>query len=135
MPRGVPKTVGTAEQMRPLVTLREAGCSMAEIGRRLGLTKNQVIGRLYRAGVPGGSAAACGKTDAAPSVAPTECHAAAPVPGPGYHESGCKWIEGDPRMPGFRYCGENVMMPGNAWCEAHYRRVYVPGSASRIGAE
>lgn len=35
---------------------------------------------------------------------------------------GCKFIAGDPKLPGWRMCGQ----PGVPWCEFHAAKVYEP---------
>lgn len=52
-----------------------------------------------------------------------------------YDTRGCQWIgeDQDPRIHSpIRYCGCQVMM-GRAYCEEHYPRVYVVGSAVTKG--
>ncbi len=36
----------------------------------------------------------------------------------------CQWIEGDPREPGWEFCGEPTMDGDMPWCYPHYVRVY-----------
>lgn len=52
---------------------------------------------------------------AAPEPAPLGADAIAP--------RGCKWIDGDPREPGWTWCGEPTA-PGESWCPSHRMRVY-----------
>ena len=38
----------------------------------------------------------------------------------------CRWIDGDVREPGWRYCGQ-VSISGKSWCAEHNARVYRRG--------
>lgn len=38
----------------------------------------------------------------------------------------CKWIDADPKQPGWRMCGQ----PGEPWCEFHLGKVYAPKVAA-----
>jgi len=52
-----------------------------------------------------------------------------------YEHVGCQWIgeDQDPRIHSpIKYCGCRVLM-GRAYCEEHYPRVYVVGSAITRG--
>lgn len=94
--------------------LLDQGLGKTEIARRIGLTKNTVIGICYRAGW---------------SVmrAPTMRYvpAAADLASP----SGCKWPGVgdapmlDPMRPGFRFCGEPAI-EGKPYCPTHARRAH-----------
>lgn len=52
---------------------------------------------------------------------------APPPPSPVYHRAlakqvhgrSCAWPIGDPRLPGFRFCGEQAVVVGRSYCEAH----------------
>ena len=59
-------------------------------------------------------------------VAPSVPAAASghPVPAPGTHRT-CQWPSGDPRAPGFRFCGDPNVVPGRPYCAAHCCRAYV----------
>ena len=37
---------------------------------------------------------------------------------------GCRWINGDPREPGWHYCQAAVSKSGGSWCADHEARVY-----------
>jgi GcrA cell cycle regulator len=124
------------------------GLSASQIGLRMGITKNAVIGRVHRMGLPSrqsplgaqgaaalrhvpvvdgatlpplASAVAARKTpkpEPAPPVAP---------PKPRRDEArGCQWIEGSGSP--WQRCGAPVWRH-SAWCEEHYRRVYVRRSS------
>lgn len=35
----------------------------------------------------------------------------------------CRWIAGDPKQPGWGYCGEH-RIPGQSWCQHHAERAF-----------
>lgn len=43
----------------------------------------------------------------------------------GLHSRACKWIDGDPRDPDHRYCGQPTIKNG-AWCRYHRGIAYTP---------
>ena len=42
----------------------------------------------------------------------------------GQEPNGCRWIDGDPRDKGWRYCQKPVVGPERVWCEGHRDRVF-----------
>ncbi|MYE06650.1 MAG: hypothetical protein F4Y04_05420 [Chloroflexi bacterium] len=43
----------------------------------------------------------------------------------------CQWIDGDPRRPGWSFCGR-PSVDGKSYCAAHLRRAYIqPGAPKR----
>lgn len=82
--------------------------SAAMIGKRLGVTKNAVIGRARRLGVanrkkPKWGDHGLGHLTPAPKT--------------------CSWPVGDPAKPGFRYCG-GLSLTGKPYCREHMDRAY-----------
>jgi hypothetical protein len=41
----------------------------------------------------------------------------------------CRWIDGDVREPGWRYCGQPTIA-GRSWCVEHNARAYRRGGAT-----
>ena len=105
-----------AERVETLTELWNQGVPASEIGRRLGVTKNAVVGKAHRLGLP---------------------RRESPI-GRGTRKSGivrleklsagmCSWPEGHPGTPGFRFCGKPAVR-GKPYCLAHCARAYVRGS-------
>lgn len=80
----------------------------AEIGRRLGFTKNAVCGKLFR------RRRRLGHTQT-PYTPPRDV----------FNGGGCLWSAPDahPDDPDFHFCGAQTI-PGQAWCLHHRERVY-----------
>lgn len=99
------------ERATPLLPLLNEGLSWSQIAERLGLTKNQVAGRLWRSGY-------CQSRDQRPA-APRVTDIVAQMP-----SGGCNFIAGEGRdlRPGM-YCGKPVAAHG--LCAEHAERCWV----------
>jgi GcrA cell cycle regulator len=95
--------------------------STAEIGRRIGCSKNAVCGKAHRLGLPARPRiiqnhplykdTASGKTRAAERIGI--------VPSRGL----CSWPVGDPHKPDFHFCGKEAM-EGKPYCWEHAKVAY-----------
>jgi len=105
----------TPESIEELSRHWLAGLPTAEIGRRMGITKNAVVGKVHRLGLTPR------KVTAPKPMAP-----AAPVPNFLDHKGPvCMWPIGHPRDPDFRFCGCGAVT-GKPYCAEHAARAYVP---------
>jgi len=151
----------TPERISDLEKLWAEGHSTAEIGRRMGVSKNAVVGKAHRLGLPSRQSPIDAKrraprkpaTRAKPAArrvaAPAEPKAPAPAAAapaapprkkPVRKHSGpsCQWPFGDPRLPGFHFCGAPAE-PGKPYCDEHcamaYNRVSVSQADARANKE
>ena len=99
----------TEELISDLVGLWSKGLSTAEIGRRLGVTKNAVVGKAHRLALE-------------PRPSPI-IHRAKPVDT--YNGPRCQWPEGHPGEAEFHFCSAPVV-EGRPYCPDHCRRAYMP---------
>lgn len=175
----------TEARVAALRDLWGEGHATAEIGWRMGISKNAVVGKAHRLNLPArpsplpAGAAPGGAGREHPAVtrharaplrapAPTgtwtlpqadrpaaDAAATPPAPPPVVgppatatpraeptdrerdHEAGgrgCLWPIGEPRRPGFHFCGGQTLAPGRPYCEAHHRAAHegpvVPRAAS-----
>lgn len=118
----------TPERIAELTRLRAAGLSYTRIGDRLGLSKNQCIGKARRLGItahtppptrkpiPKRLATAYGNRPHVPLTAYT-----------GTRQPGCKWPHPDYiqriRAHAEPFCGEPTINE-SSWCLEHHRRVF-----------
>lgn len=151
-------TTWAEDRITALRRLWAEGHSVAEIGRRIGVSKNAVAGKAHRLKLPSrGSPIRVGarageKPSAAPrrlgvrpvrtlpvlaeppTLAAVACRAPAPRPAPlpaprhGPIRQ-CAWPIGEPRRPGFRFCGD-ATIPGRPYCAEHAGRAYQLRSAA-----
>ncbi len=127
------------------------GHSTAEIGRRMGVSKNAVVGKAHRLSLPARPSPirrgtgekrparatvrrVTGPTLPALQSVPGQVPAASkPVvvlrqvtmqPRPAGRVSACCWPLGEPGKPDFRFCGDPTM-PAKPYCEEHVALAYV----------
>ena len=107
----------TSKLIEDLVHLWGAGSSTAEIGRRLGISKNAVVGKAHRLGLP-----------QRPSPIKRRSATVTKLAGPA-----CQWPIGDPRKTDFHFCGE-PSAHGKPYCDHHCAVAYTrsgSGAAQR----
>ncbi len=144
------------DRVATLSKLWQGGLSASQIAGQLGgVTRNAVIGKIHRLGLSGRGAPSAPTraprvaaprirrvrgVASPPSPRPTRVQAialvvVAPPDGPGLigdlvhlGAHACKWPIGDPKSPGFRFCGRRA---DGRYCEAHERLGVRPGTAWR----
>ncbi len=136
----------TNELIQELTQLWDAGHSASHIGKKLGVSKNAVIGKAHRLKLPArpspiraeGSALRLRKQSPRPVFRPKPVLevVAKPPPRPVRRHSdgpGCLWPIGDPGRPEFHFCGEPAT-PGKPYCDAHCAKAYIVKSRARSEA-
>lgn len=139
----------TEEVIARLRALWTEGHSTAEIGRRMGTSKNSIIGKVHRLALPpraspirggsGGKPRAAGprrvRGPTLPVLRSTAADAPAPAPPSIRLYAGpcgkpCCWPLGEPGRPGFRFCNEGTA-PGKPYCPGHAEAAYVRPKTAR----
>jgi len=109
----------TPERITMLMALWEEGLTASVIGERLGTTKNAVVGKVHRLGLPKRV------TSNRAASTPLRKKPASGIIKLDKLSSGmCCWPEGDPGTDAFRFCG-GPAVPEKPYCEEHCRRAYV----------
>lgn len=117
----------TPEITAALIALWDEGLPTAEIGQRLGITKNAVIGKVHRLGLTKRASPIKGTVPGRkPRPAPSADVIRLDRLGPGM----CSWPEGDPGSEEFRFCGKKAV-PGKPYCEEHCAKAYVKPSKDK----
>ena len=116
-----------------LAELWMEGHSTAEIGRRLGVSKNAVVSRTHRIDLPGRShhkprPATPERPGRAADRQPVDRPAPPPSDPPRSARSTCRWLDGE--RPTWIYCGAPSRL-GSSWCPDHHAIVFVRPEASR----
>ena len=131
----------TPDRVKTLMALWAEGISTLEIGRRLGVTKNAVVGKVHRLGLPKRQSPINSSPRAPRAAKPAEPTRAAPPP-PSVPLSAdmvkmeeltsgmCNWPEGEPGAEDFRFCGQ-PSVEGKPYCAAHCARAYVKSTRDR----
>ena len=104
----------TDERVALLRELWDSGMGTAEIGERLGMTKNAIIGKAHRIGLRA--------RRASPKRRPARIVR--------MNERTCQWPSGDPGNPDFHMCGDTAI-DGKPYCAEHYARAYIPSRRER----
>jgi GcrA cell cycle regulator len=99
----------TPERIEALTRLWEEGVTTAEIGRRIGVTKNAVIGKVHRIGL----------TPRVITQKPPPRRNVFDFTGPA-----CMWPVGHPGEDDFHFCGEHPV-GGKPYCEHHVEVAYI----------
>ena len=114
--------VWTDERVQELRRLWSDGLTTGEIGKALGVSKNAVVGKAHRLGLKGRPSPIKRVKQKQPkqdsrisSVIDLSAHT-------------CRWPEGDPKEPGFHFCGKPAI-PGKPYCPEHAAIAYVSSSS------
>lgn len=123
------------EKIGKLKKLWQEGLTTGEIGKRLGVSKNAVVGKAHRLGlkgrpspikrqeaVPGAPAAAA---PAAAKKQPVKIFTLTDLT----HNT-CRWPIGDPKHEDFHFCGKPIY-PAKPYCLEHCAQAYVGSNKPR----
>jgi len=111
-------SIWTPERVEQLGTLWAEGLSTAEIGRRLGLTKNAVVGKAHRLCLPPRPSPVKFRPAPEPEIKPT---VVIDLP---RANTGCLWPHGHPGEKNFHFCGGRQLL-GKPYCAEHAAIAYV----------
>lgn len=103
----------TPTRISILIALWNEGLTTSVIGVRLGVTKNAVVGKVHRLGLPKRGSPIRLKPRPAQIISLEALR-------PGM----CSWPEGEPGKEDFRFCGDQVT-PDKPYCPHHCERAYV----------
>jgi GcrA cell cycle regulator len=140
----------TPDRIKVLMALWDEGLPTSEIGRRLGVTKNAVVGKVHRLGlkqrqspIRQSAATSAQPKKAKPAVAPRTAANSQEAPVAktlmpsgdvvrleGLTSSMCCWPEGEPGTEEFHFCGKPAIAE-KPYCEAHCARAYVKVSKDK----
>jgi GcrA cell cycle regulator len=107
------------ERTAALITLWNEGICASEIGRRLAVTKNAVIGKAFRLQL---------RKRRQPPAAPSQEQSVVRLER--LSTGMCSWPLGEADRGGFHFCAAPTV-PGKPYCATHCRLAYVPANRSR----
>ncbi|MBT3361277.1 MAG: global cell cycle regulator GcrA-like protein [Rhodospirillales bacterium] len=109
----------TETQVAELIRLWNEGLPTSEIGRKLGTTKNAVVGKAHRMGLTKRQSPI--RKKAAPKPEKPKIIRLREL------RSGmCSWPHGEPGTPDFQFCGKPTV-PSKPYCADHCAMAYVSG--------
>lgn len=111
----------TRERVVELTKFWASGLSASEIGRRMGITKNAVVGKVRRLDL------------AMRRQPPPPKRPASVVTLDRLKANMCSWPTGEPGQPDFRFCGK-VAVDGKPYCAEHCARAYIPSTKKKASA-
>jgi GcrA cell cycle regulator len=109
----------TPERIAALIALWNEDLSASEIGRRLGFSKNAVIGKVHRLGLPKRRPSAKDEDEPVDVVRLESLSS-----------DMCSWPVGNPGDRGFHFCGE-PSVPGKPYCGKHCSIAYIRTTRDR----
>jgi len=124
----------TPERIAEVTRLWSEGLTTAEIGKLVGVTKNAVVGKAHRLGLPPrpspirrkGVSGGGGTTMPRPvAKAPVKLIRQIALSTSG---ACCKWPSGHPGEANFRFCGSAALV-NKPYCPEHYQMAYLPARA------
>jgi GcrA cell cycle regulator len=116
----------TPQIISALIAYWDEGIPTSEIGRRLGVTKNAVVGKVHRLGLTKRRSPIQQKV-----AAPQKLKKKAPmVSMDDLKADMCWWPEGEPGTEGFGFCGVPAV-PDKPYCAAHCEKAYVKIKSAR----
>lgn len=144
----------TSQRIKTLTKLWDEGHTTSEIGRRLGVTKNSVVGKAHRMSLPKRQSpiarkpsqskpkagaktapAAAAKPAAKPKAAapkiPIEPEEPSIIKLENLQSGMCSWPFNEPGTPEFHFCGEKPTVPDKPYCLEHCMMAYVKSSKDK----
>lgn len=116
-------SVWTEDRLTDLTRLWGEGLSITQIGLALGVSRNAVVGKVHRMGLPKRQSPIV-KSDK-PRVAkpPIQRRRTVPLSLEQWDRNTCSWPIGDPKTESFSFCGDHVE-PGRPYCSVHCAKAY-----------
>ncbi len=121
------------ETIGRLKKLWSEGLTTGEIGKRLGVSKNAVVGKAHRLGLKGRPSPIKRQDAKAPVAKKAEVRIFTLTD---LSSQTCRWPIGDPKHEDFHFCGRSTT-PGKPYCAEHCAAAYVGSgkSAPRTNTE
>ena len=122
-------SVWDEKQLGKLKKLWDQGLPITKIGLELGVSRNAIAGKAHRLGLPKRNSPISISGDPRKNqVVPTfETNKELPLKillrEVEWSRNRCCWPIGDPKLPGFSFCGTSIM-PGRPYCEEQSNLAY-----------
>ena len=123
------KSVWDKKNLEKLKKLWDEGLPITKIGLELGVSRNSIAGKAHRLGLPKRNSpiSKSGEPRKNKSIANFETSKELPLKillrEVEWSRNRCCWPIGDPKLPGFSFCGTSII-PGRPYCEEHSNLAY-----------
>ncbi len=118
IPAQTPAHEWTPERIAALIALWNEGLTTSQMGLRLGITKNAVVGKVHRLGLPKR------QSPIRKVAAREEKPMGEVIKLDKLTADMCCWPDGEPGTDEFRFCGKQAVAD-KPYCADHCRRAYV----------
>ena len=116
-------SVWTEDRLTDLTRLWTEGLSITQIGLALGVSRNAVVGKVHRMGLPKRQSPIVKSDKPRVPKAPIERRRTVPLSLEQWDRNTCSWPIGDPKSESFSFCGDHVA-PGRPYCTVHCAKAY-----------
>ena len=122
-------SVWDEKQLDKLKKLWDEGLPITKIGLKLGVSRNAIAGKAHRLGLPKRNSPISKSGDPRKNKDVSNLETSKELPlkillrEVEWSRNRCCWPIGDPKLPGFSFCGTSIM-PGRPYCEEHSNLAY-----------
>ena len=122
-------SVWDEKQLEKLKKLWDEGLPITKIGLELGVSRNAIAGKAHRLGLPKRNSPISKSGDPRKNQDSFNPEIIKELPlkillrEVEWSRNRCCWPIGDPKLPGFSFCGTSIM-PGRPYCEKHSSLAY-----------
>ena len=122
-------SVWDEKQLEKLKKLWDEGLPITKIGLELGVSRNAIAGKAHRLGLPKRNSPISKSGDPRKNQDVSNLEISKELPlkillrEVEWSRNRCCWPIGDPKLPGFSFCGTSIM-PGRPYCEEHSSLAY-----------
>ena len=116
-------------KLKELEDLWMQGHPISKIGEMLGVSRNSVAGKAHRMGLPKRNSPISKSGDPRKNQDNSSKYSEKQLPlklmlrDVEWSRNRCCWPIGDPKLPGFSFCGTSII-PGRPYCEEHSNLAY-----------
>ena len=122
-------SVWNEKKLNKLKSLWDQGLPITKIGLELGVSRNAIAGKAHRLGLPKRNSpiSKSGEPRKNENKADIQTDKELPLKlllrDVEWSRNRCCWPLGDPKLPGFSFCGTSII-PGRPYCEEHSKLAY-----------
>ena len=122
-------SVWDEEKLNKLKKLWDEGLPITKIGIEIGVSRNAIAGKAHRLGLPKRNSPISKSGDPRKNQETLPKNSSQQLPlkimlrEVEWSRNRCCWPIGDPKLPGFSFCGTSIV-PGRPYCEEHSNLAY-----------